>query len=247
MISTSLLLDPPPIDVVDPTVATVALGVSDDEFVIGHRHSEWLGLSPFLEEDLTLASIAQDELGHARALYALLWPSWDDRDSLLVRRPATHWRCCELVEQGGLSWEGSFIRQLTYDIIEPHRWQGLADMWHDPQVDALVDRVLAEEQFHRRHVVDIVTRLCRAGDEPLARLQRSVVDHWPLVNGLLSDLNPTFRASALSDLHNVVTSAGLTVPRTREGDGDRSARSGAFNEVQASLVSVIAFDPEATW
>ena len=50
------------------------IALADDEFVIGHRYSEWLGLSPFLEEDLTMASIAQDELGHARALYALVWP-----------------------------------------------------------------------------------------------------------------------------------------------------------------------------
>ena len=47
------------------------LALADDELVLGHRLSEWTGWVPYLEADLALSSIAQDELGHARALYRL--------------------------------------------------------------------------------------------------------------------------------------------------------------------------------
>ena len=48
------------------------LAFADDEHLIGARHTNWIGLGPFLEEDLAFCSIAQDELGHAVALYGLL-------------------------------------------------------------------------------------------------------------------------------------------------------------------------------
>ena len=46
--------------------------MADDEFVIGFCDSEWTGIAPLLEEDVAMSSLAQDELGHAAALYGLL-------------------------------------------------------------------------------------------------------------------------------------------------------------------------------
>src|SRR5437899_7533135 len=47
------------------------LEIADDEFVLGWRDSEWTGIAPFLEEDVAFSSIAQNEIGHARAMYEL--------------------------------------------------------------------------------------------------------------------------------------------------------------------------------
>ncbi len=58
------------------------LAFADDEHLIGQQHTEWIGTAPFLEEDLAFCSIAQDELGHAAALYELL----GDADELAFRR-----------------------------------------------------------------------------------------------------------------------------------------------------------------
>jgi hypothetical protein len=43
------------------------LELADDELVLGWRDSEWTGIAPFLEEDVAFSSIAQNEIGHARA------------------------------------------------------------------------------------------------------------------------------------------------------------------------------------
>ena len=37
--------------------------MADDALIIGHRHSEWTGLGPILEEDIALSSMAQDKIG----------------------------------------------------------------------------------------------------------------------------------------------------------------------------------------
>ena len=39
--------------------------LADDELLLSHRDAEWTGHAPILEEDIALANIAQDELGHA--------------------------------------------------------------------------------------------------------------------------------------------------------------------------------------
>ncbi len=52
-------------------LALLLLSMADDEFVIGFRDSEWTGIAPMLEEDVAFSSIAQNEIGHARALYEL--------------------------------------------------------------------------------------------------------------------------------------------------------------------------------
>jgi len=48
------------------------LSIADDELILGWRNSEWTGIAPFLEEDVAFSSIAQNEIGHARALYELV-------------------------------------------------------------------------------------------------------------------------------------------------------------------------------
>jgi ring-1,2-phenylacetyl-CoA epoxidase subunit PaaC len=50
-------------------LATFLLALADDDFVVGHRLSDWVTQAPTFEEDNTLASIAQDEMGHARMWY----------------------------------------------------------------------------------------------------------------------------------------------------------------------------------
>src|SRR6266545_1799735 len=52
-------------------VQRTLLEIADDELILGWRDSEWTGIAPFLEEDVAFSSIAQNEIGHARALYEI--------------------------------------------------------------------------------------------------------------------------------------------------------------------------------
>lgn len=73
--------------------------LADDELILAHRDSEWVGHGPILEEDIALANIAQDELGHATVWYGLRSAlDGSDPDQLAFFRDATAFRNSELVE-----------------------------------------------------------------------------------------------------------------------------------------------------
>ena len=224
-------------------VVAFALALADDELVIGHRHSEWLGLSPFLEEDLATASIAQDEMGHARAIYAVVWPDWTDRDALVTLRPPEDWRCCALVEADARPWERHLVRHLLYDIVEGHRWTALAA--RDPQTFAsLAARAGQEEGWHCRHATQITGRL--AVDNS-TRLQAQLDDLWPMVGDLFTGMTESERNRALDDLVGSLDEVELVAPTTTLLPGDRTKRSAAFADVHQSFTEVAALDPVATW
>ena len=73
--------------------ADLLLPIADDELILGWRNSEWTGIAPFLEEDVAFSSIAQNEIGHARALYELVAEELvTDADSLAFDREETYHR-----------------------------------------------------------------------------------------------------------------------------------------------------------
>ena len=237
--------EPPPFEMTGEAAAAI-LELADDEFVLGHRHSEWLGLSPFLEEDLAMASIAQDELGHARALYALVWPSWTDRDAMVVRRPPANWRCCALVERECVLWEDALVRHLLYDVAEAYRWRVLVDRFKAtvPGLEALAARALSEERYHHRHAVELVTRLGRGTTEANTRLQRSLEALWP---DAVAMIDPEVDAMFFDECATVFAAAGLRRPATTGSRGDRRNRSDGFASIRDSLLAVPTIDPSATW
>lgn len=53
----------------ESALTTFLLSIADDEFVMGHRLTDWVTQAPTFEGDNTLASLAQDEMGHARLWY----------------------------------------------------------------------------------------------------------------------------------------------------------------------------------
>ena len=81
------------------------LSIADDELILGWRNSEWTGIAPFLEEDVAFSSIAQNEIGHARALYALAAAELGTTaDELAFDREPEDYRCAPLVELRRLEW-----------------------------------------------------------------------------------------------------------------------------------------------
>ena len=40
-------------------IKNLILRIADDELILAHRHSEWTGFGPILEEDIAFSSIAQ--------------------------------------------------------------------------------------------------------------------------------------------------------------------------------------------
>jgi phenylacetate-CoA oxygenase PaaI subunit len=242
-----------PSPAVPPDAARALLALADDEFMIGHRHSEWLGLSPFLEEDLATASIAQDELGHARALYGLIWPTWPavEREAGITRRPLEQWASSALADRAGGLWERSLIRHWFYDMLEPIRWNAVAATFGASVqgLQDLVARILVEERYHFYHADSLVRRLTSVADSQ-ARLQQVapdvVADALHLV-GVISVIDEGAGANALELVSAACSTLGLSEQQVVPAEGGDDSRASRMSDVFEQLLQVIAFDPEATW
>ena len=153
----------------------VALGellrsMADDEFVIGFSDSEWTGIAPILEEDVAMSSLAQDELGHAAALYGLLGGLLgEDPDALAYDRPPEAYRHCRLLDHGRGDWAMTIARRFLYDSADAVRLEALAGGSWSPLSD-LVGKLAREERYHRMHAEAWLARLARGGGEARARL-----------------------------------------------------------------------------
>src|SRR5437763_8004803 len=89
----------------------ILLRMADDELILGWPDSEWTGIAPVLEEDVAFSSIAQNEIGHARALYELAARELDTTaDALAFDREPDEYRSAPLVEQRRLDWAHTIAR-----------------------------------------------------------------------------------------------------------------------------------------
>ena len=114
-------------------LAELLLSLADDEFVIGFWDSEWTGIAPMLEEDVATSSIAQDELGHARALYELLAElTADDADRIAYGRDADAFRHAALLNHGRGDWAFSVARRYLYETADAVRLNALSRSSHAP-------------------------------------------------------------------------------------------------------------------
>jgi len=134
----------------DPRLALL-LAIADDELVIGHRHSEWTGWAPHIEEDLAFSSIAQDEMAHARLLYGLAGElTGRSEDDLALGRKQEEYRNAVLCERPNRDWAYTIARQYLYDTADAIRLEKLAESgWRE--LAELVGVIRLEEKYHLDH------------------------------------------------------------------------------------------------
>jgi ring-1,2-phenylacetyl-CoA epoxidase subunit PaaC len=135
------------------------LALADDELVLGHRHSEWTGWAPYLEEDLAFSSIGQDEMGHARLLYELAEPlGGRDPDALALGRRPEEYRHAVLCERPNGDWGYTIARQYLYDTADDVRLAALESSSF-PELAAGVKTIRLEERYHLEHARQWFERL----------------------------------------------------------------------------------------
>lgn len=259
----------------DGAARDVLLALADDEVCMGHWYATWIGLAPFLEEDLATTSIGQDELGHARALYALVDPDLgtDDvaLDALVYGRPPDAYRCAWLVEDPCPAWEELFVRHLLYDEAEAVRWQALRTSTV-PGVAGLAERALVEEQYHTRHARSLFGRLARGGPAARSRLAAAFERLLPLAvdlfeptagepdalgAGVLAASSAEQESTWRARLDELARAGGMALPWPSERSsadpdgtparGRRGVRSPHFAALHDEMTRVYALDPQAHW
>ena len=180
------------------------LSIADDELILGWRNSEWTGIAPFLEEDVAFSSIAQNEIGHARALYELAARELGTTaDELAFDRKPSEYRSAPLVELRRLEWARTIARHWLYETADEIRLAALKAS-EDPELAGLAAKIDREEAYHRMHAEMWIERLL-ATDEGRSRLNEAVDELWPYALGVLDDaLRPELRARAQERLGRVL-------------------------------------------
>ena len=154
--------------------------LADDELLLAHRNSEWTGHAPILEEDIAIANIAQDELGHATVFYRLLTDiTGDDPDRFVFFRDATDYRNAQLVEYPPGDWAFTMLRQFLFDAYEQVLLAALSESTYTPLAEATA-KIRQEELYHLRHSQLWVKRLGLGTSESQQRMQAALIVLWPL-------------------------------------------------------------------
>jgi ring-1,2-phenylacetyl-CoA epoxidase subunit PaaC len=242
----------------------LALALADDELVLGYRESEWTGVAPLLEEDVALSSIAQDEIGHARALYVLCasLDGDDDADAVAYDRPADGFRHARFCERPRGDWGEQTARRSLYELAEAVRLEDLSrSSWgalrglaskmareethHLEHARAWLDR-LADDELGREHLtlgLEAVWADALGLWEPVAREPELVAD------GVLPRPFWVLADEWLEAVAQELTARDLAVPAAREPafGGRRGAHSPAFVAQHAEMVSVRRLAPGAAW
>ena len=241
------------------------LRLADDRLVLGHRLSEWCGHGPILEEDIALANISLDLIGHATSLLKLAGEvegKGRNEDALAYFRDAVAYRNVLMVELPRGDFGFTIARQFLFDAWSLLVLDQLSRSSHE-QVAAIAAKCLKETKYHLRHSSEWMLRLGDGTDESHARVQRSIDDLWRYT-GELFDSDSVDAAAAshgiVVDLvavaqqwramvEDVLTRATLRVP------GDvamrRGGRYGRHTEFLGHMLtvmqSVARAHPGASW
>ena len=201
---------------------------ADDELILGWRDSEWTGIAPTLEEDVAFSSIAQNEIGHARALYELAAQELGtDADALAFDRPPDEYRCAPLVELHLLEWAHTIARRYLYEEADRVRIEALMRS-DDETVAGLAAKIDREEVYHRMHAELWAARL---RDEP--RFRAAVEELWPYALGVVPpELRP-----------ELARRVGLDVVEAKE----RGEHTPALVELWEEMTEVRRSAPGAEW
>jgi ring-1,2-phenylacetyl-CoA epoxidase subunit PaaC len=187
--------------------AELLLAIADDELVLGWRDSEWTGVAPFLEEDVAFSSIAQNEIGHARALYELAARDLGTTaDELAFDRKPEEYRCAQLVELRLPGWEQTIARHYLYEAADAERLERLKAS-DDGELAGLAAKIDREEVYHRIHAEMWFDRL---KDE--SRFEAALEELRPLAAAIADPELRNGHTPELAELWEVMTEVRRSQP-----------------------------------
>ena len=120
----------------EKTIATtkeLLYKIADDLLIIGHRNSEWTGLGPILEEDISFSSMAQDKIGQSMSVFQILHQLGEgEPDKVAFNRLPEKFHNSQFVELPNGEYDFSLMRHFLYDHADQLRFEMLAQSSFEP-------------------------------------------------------------------------------------------------------------------
>lgn len=164
----------------EPTVGKAllrwTLSLADTKHRVGIRTSEWVNGGPALEAAVGAAAITQDELGHARSLYAMLKgfpdvPAGIGAENDLEARDVYY--CPRSLNQTWSSWLDVIAANVLVDRATNFAVSAARASSFGP-LRGRTAKILQEERFHRIFGDSWLAKLARMDDQHHARLQATL-------------------------------------------------------------------------
>lgn len=212
-----------------------------------------------------MSSLATDEIGHARAFYALFGDlTGRDPDAVAYDRGPEAVRHARLADHPRTDWAFSIARRWLYDTADAVRLEVLAQSSYRPLAE-LVAKVRREERYHLLHVDSWLRRLADGDAVARDHLERAwavLVQDGPTVFAPLPGEAALVDAGILSESMDVLAgrwiastdAVAVELRLTRPGPSSPESRargrldhSDDFRWLWSEITSVRRLDPAASW
>jgi len=244
-----------------PSAALFALiaRLADNKYLLGRRYAEWCSSAPTLEASVAAAAMAQDELGHARALYPLLRTLAPEAGvaigAEIEPETRTHFTAMRALEQPFADWPAFVAANLLIDSALTQIFVAAQASRYEP-LAGRSRKVLQEERTHALYAEGWARRLAHEGGAIHAATEAALRRFWdetlcwfgptsqageadvsdPLASAGVLDATPDeLRLHFLAAVGPTLTAAGLALPLRRVAQtNDTTAESDAW-ELTAPL------------
>ena len=176
--------------------------LADSKRILGLRYSDWLLGAPSIETGIAASSMAQDEWGHARLLYAMLKDFGEDPAAAEHERSPAEYANVSVLDEPFSDWAGFVMAQTVVDGALTIALEGLGEGLYE-SARSRIPKMLGEEEFHRDMGLAWLRSLGRGTEEARGRLAQA--GRWALPR-TLAWLAPT------DDAYAALVAAGLAAP-----------------------------------
>jgi ring-1,2-phenylacetyl-CoA epoxidase subunit PaaC len=246
-------------------LAGYAMALGDDALILAQRLGEWVGSAPQIEEDVALANIGLDLLGHARSLLSYAGQvegRGRDEDDLAYLRDERGFRNLQIVELPNGDFGVTIARLLLFASYQHLLYRRLADA-ADATLAAIAAKAVKEVDYHVDHARSWVLRLGDGTTESHERMQAGLAAMWPYVAEMftpdpqvarLVETGVAVDVAALrprwdTEIGAVLEEATMAVPEpdwTAHG-GRRGLHTEHLGHLLATLQHIHRSHPGASW
>jgi ring-1,2-phenylacetyl-CoA epoxidase subunit PaaC len=182
--------------------ANTLLGLADTKRILGIRYSDWLLGAPSIEGGIATSSMAQDEWGHARLLYAALKDLGHDPVALEHERPAERYGSWDALDGELTDWAHLIAAVVVVDGALSAALESVMEGRYGP-LEGRIGKMLGEEEFHAALGEAWFRRLAAAEGEGRERLRSGVEEVLP---------SSVLCMAPGDDAHDALSDRGLLLP-----------------------------------
>ncbi len=207
------------------TLANLIVRLADNKYLLGRRFSEWTNRAPTLEAAVAAAAMTQDELGHARSLYAALQSLPDSPEAYLREEKRDQLLGLRLLEKPFEHWAEFVAASALFDRALTLPFETARESRHEPLRQRAV-KILQEERFHRLYGEGWLKRMATTNAQTHSAMQAAVDWLWSptadwigtmyngklTADGTLAESAEALRARWAADVNSLLADCKLAVP-----------------------------------